>query len=545
LKLATWTQRWLKAVAEPRGTAVHAGDWSQPQFAAIATMLHEQAGLVFPANRRDSAEAGMRRTMAASCISDPRDLLRAISADSETRAALITELTIGETFFFREPGQFEFVRNTVLPALRTGIAHRRLRIWSAGCATGEEPYTIAMLLKEVGWPTPSFILGTDLAAARLAAARRARYTAWSMRGVAEDVIARNFQRQGKQFLLREDIRRAVEFSTLNLASADYPSSVNGVERMDIIFCRNVLIYFDMPTVASIAERLLGSLAPGGWLFLGASDPAIADLVPCEVVLTGAGLAYRPAGTTEGVSPSAPSRVPAWSDDAWQGWAPAVEPSVDEWLPVDALPSDPANDATGDLPDSYAAAPGQEGTSLVFADSGAGYAGAPEGSYASAYEQADYDAAARLARIAIARGDGSEGTWIILIRSLANRGLLAGAGEACAAALEAHPLSPALIHLHAVLLAEAGLHVDAAAAARRALYLDSSSAVAHLALGDALARTDDRAGARRAFTNAVAILEKLDPATPVPGADGAEASQLLGIARFRLSALQASAATGAR
>jgi chemotaxis protein methyltransferase CheR len=158
--------------------------------------------------------------MTAACISDPSELLRAIRAAGEIRDILITELTIGETYFLREIGQLNFLKNTVLPELRAGSLDRALRLWSAGCATGEEAYSLAMTLEEAAWPGAFSVLGTDLAFARWVAAKRARYTAWSMRGVSESIVARYFERHGKQFLLRADIRNAVEFRVLNLAAAD-------------------------------------------------------------------------------------------------------------------------------------------------------------------------------------------------------------------------------------------------------------------------------------------------------------------------------------
>ena len=506
----------------------HGADWSHPEFAAIAKGLQETAGLVFPPNRRESAEAGMRRAMVATCISDPRDLRRAVDATGETRDALITELTIGETFFLRESGQLEFLRSTVLPQLQPTIGQRRLRIWSAGCATGEEPYSIAILLREAGWSGGASILGTDIATARLAAARRGRYTAWSMRGVSGDITARYFEQRGKQFALRPELRQAVEFRTLNLASTEYPSAASGIEQMDIVFCRNVLIYFDRPTIAAIAARLLASLAPGGWLFLGASDPSIAEVVPCEVVLTGAGLAYRPAGTTSAAaSVGWNATTPAVVDDEmpWTGDTPERPFTIDDAGSASWFSAEPEA-IPGALQEEGAAEAATVDAQVV-----------PRDSFDSAYDQGDYDAAARLAREALARGEESECTWVVLVRSLANRGQLDAAGEACAAGLDAYRLSAELTHLHAILLAEGGRHAEAAVAARRALYLDPHYAVAHLALGDALSRAGDEGGARRSFTNAESLLQALEQSAPVAGADGADASQLLGIARFRLATLR--------
>jgi chemotaxis protein methyltransferase CheR len=493
------------------------GEWTQPEFEAIAVALNETAGLVFPPNRRESAESGMRRAMAAACISDPGELRHAIRAAGEVRDILITELTIGETFFLRENGQFDFLKNTVLPELRITAADRSLRMWSAGCATGEEAYSLAIALKEVDWQGTASILGTDLAFARLVAARRARYTAWSMRGVSESVIARYFQEEGKQFLLRPDIRRQVEFRVLNLASAEYPSLGSGIDQMDVIFCRNVLIYFDLATIAQIAARLIASLAPGGWLFLGASDPSIAEFVRCEVVLTGAGLAYRPYGTTPGDRPTSFREITRPTSfhpdppvfDELSVASPTLEPMI--FGDTVAVAFDDAPSTAGGIVDA-------------------------DDSCVAAYAAADYEAASRLAQAAIDGGDDREAIWIVLVRSIANRGDLDVAGKVCAAALDRDRMSVELTLLHGVLLAEGGRYADAAVAAKQALYLSPQSTMAYLALGDALSRTGNIPDARKAFRNAETLLEGLAPATPVPGGDGAEAGQLLRIARFRLETL---------
>src|SRR5690606_69023 len=122
--------------------------------------------------------------------------------------------------------------------------------------------------------------------------RRARYGRWSLRSLADPVIRRYFTQRGAHYFLRPDIRAMVDFGYLNLADGDYPGSAFDIRDMDLVLCRNVLIYLDRATVAEVAKRMLASLSEDGWLFLGASDPPLVDLVPCEVVVTGAGLAYR-------------------------------------------------------------------------------------------------------------------------------------------------------------------------------------------------------------------------------------------------------------
>lgn len=204
-----------------------------------------------------------------------------------------------------------------------------------------------------------------------------------MRGVSDAIITRYFERRAKQFILRPDIRRSVEFGVLNLAAPEYPSVASGMEQMDIILCRNVLIYFDLATVTQIATRLIASLAPGGWLFLGASDPAIAELVPCEVVLTGAGIAYRSAITGTSIRAFTPPPDDSWMQGTGLAAVGDVEAPEIEWQPSIAAPPVPAAEVAG-----HEAAPDDS------AD--------PHESCEGAYEQGDYDAAAELARAAIGR-----------------------------------------------------------------------------------------------------------------------------------------------
>jgi Flp pilus assembly protein TadD len=137
--------------------------------------------------------------------------------------------------------------------------------------------------------------------------------------------------------------------------------------------------------------------------------------------------------------------------------------------------------------------------------------------------------------------GDPAVWVLLVRALANRGDLRAAGQACAAALDRHRTCAELAYLHAVLLGEAGRHAAAAGAARRALYLDRTLAVAHLALGAALARLGDARGARRALRNAERLLAELPPGAVVPASDGEPAARLAAIARAQLGLLRGAAA----
>lgn len=307
---------------------------------AVAALVLERTGLVFTPGRRPAFDAAI--TMQLVRQGDPQTYLERLRVEQGLMDDLVAEITVGETYFFREPRQLDVIRWQILPDLKNHRpAGHRLRIWSAGCASGEEPYTLAVLTKEFGLEPPAYIVATDLSRHALARAATARYRRWSLRSVSEDVIRANFTRDGDWFELEPSVRRAVEFGYLNLAEDEYPSVVSGIGRMDLILCRNVLIYFSREVVEQVVRRLLDSLADGGWLVLGASDPLVGDMAPFEVVMTSAGAAYRRSGqqapnaaipvapiVDSTPSPSLSHAVPSEAQPLRSTRAPAAESPVE-------------------------------------------------------------------------------------------------------------------------------------------------------------------------------------------------------------------------
>jgi chemotaxis protein methyltransferase CheR len=423
---------------------------------------------------------------------------------------LMAEVTIGETYFFREALQFDLLRKTVVPAFRaTHPADRPFRVWSAGCTTGEEAYSIAIMLREIGMP--GYVVGTDISRTRLVAARRGQFRKWSFRGVPDPMVERYFSKVGDIFTLAPDVVRQVEFRYLNLAADAFPSMSSGVWGMDLILCRNVLIYFDKVTIARVAKALLATLADDGWLVLGASDPSLADIVRCEVMQTPNGLAYRQYRASR--ARSVGTRISALVIPQ-----PALLRSQpeDELAPEVALPFA----VEADVPPSRApeSTPLESTTPL---DSGV----------MDAYRDRDYEQVVAMVARRILDGSATDGDLVIQVRALANLGRLEDAGHACVAALDQHRQNPQLHYMHSVLMAESGLFAESVRAAKRALYLDRSMIVAHLALGATLARGGtDIAGARRSFSAAARLLSAMRPDQLVPDSDGEPAGRLLEMTR---------------
>ena len=488
-----------------------------PELALAQERIRRLTGLVFSESRHDLLSAGLMRGMKRANASDLTTYLDQLETAPALLDDLVAEITVGETYFFRDPEQCRLIRDRILPALSEDRPHASLRVWSAGCATGEEAYTLAILLSESGSPDPARIVGTDLSRSALARARRGRYGRWSLRGVPADAVARNFQHFGSEFALLPELRRAVEFRYLNLAADEYPSLASGIGRMDLILCRNVLIYFDEETAARVTRRLLETLAPGGWLVLGASDPPAPDFMPCEVVITDAGLVYRhaarPARTT--VNTWGACRANPFTKTPPPLEAPAP-PSWTEGAPPFA--------ESGATSEHIASVPASVVPTLADAE--------------HAYAARDYAAAALAARQLTRARETDPRSWVVLVRSLANGGDLEAAGRACTAALDRHRTCAELAYLHGVLLSEAGRPADAAAALRACLYLDRTLVVAHLALAlaGALTRLDDLIGAHRALRNAERLLAPLPLDAQVPAADGERAGRLTAVARAQRTLL---------
>ena len=472
---------------------------AEEELEQVLVIVREHAGLTLPV--RTTPLGAVRREMRRLGHSDAVEYVRTLRRDKSVLDALVTALTVGETYFFREREQLDFIGDTVLPELARESAGRVITAWSAGCAYGEEAYSLAAVSQKAGCAMR--VLGTDISEPRLERARRGEYGEWSFRGVPDDVRAQYFRPTQRGFEVLPAIRSRVEFAVLNLAGADW-SAAEAAGPFDLILCRNTLIYLDGPTVARVARRLMGSLTPSGWLFLGASDPLLSGTIPCEVVLTGAGVAYRRRDAT--ARPHAPQY--------------AREPVKPAPLPRHLLRD--RRRAAG--PVGVRPAPPAPAAPLQERDAERAH---------GAYARRDYAGAAEAARREVDGDPGDVSAWVVLVRALANLGRLEEAGSACAAAHDLHRNSAELAYLHGMLLRESGRVEDAAGALRSAIYLDRALAIAHLTLGDVLAAQGDTVSARRAFRNAHDILARTRADDVVPATDGLRAGTLMQVTRGRL------------
>jgi chemotaxis protein methyltransferase CheR len=286
---------------------------TDPPVSAVADLVATRLGLDVLSNRRPELERSIAAGMRAAGVDAHADYvtwLRGQRTDGPAWRRLAGELTVKETYFFRDPHLHDALVTHVLPKL---IAARRaqgtlfLRLWSAGCATGEEPYTLAMLLHRAlpdrsNWTLT--VLGTDIDGAALEAANRGRYREWSLRETPAWARETHFRRLGGgRFELNPEIRRMVTFAPGNLLDAGHGA-------LDLILCRNVVMYFTPAARRAAVERLKHAVADDGWLALSPAEASAALLRPLRPVeLCGALLHAKRAARAR--TPRPPAPAPSW------------------------------------------------------------------------------------------------------------------------------------------------------------------------------------------------------------------------------------------
>ena len=242
-------------------------------FAALQRLVRETSGMALEDDKRYLVEDRLQPILRAQKLAGLDDLAKALQIGrSAELARLVAEaLTINETSFFRDRALFDAFSGRMLPTLMASRKERRrLRIWCAGCSRGQEPYALAMLIDEQvrklsGWQIE--ILATDLSRTALAAAERGLYSQFEVqRGLPVAMLLRHFHREGEHWRINDHLRAKVTFKPQNLVT-----SFRDLGRFDIIFCRNVLIYFDAPTKRQVLDDLSDALMTDGFLALGATE----------------------------------------------------------------------------------------------------------------------------------------------------------------------------------------------------------------------------------------------------------------------------------
>lgn len=255
-------------------SAAETSGLSQQAFDALRMLIYEHTGIYFRDNKRYLLESQVGRRLKALELSSYEEYMELVQNGQRHAElpALVNAITINETFFFRHPQQYETIAKVLIPKMIQEENRRHLRIWSAACSTGDEPYTLALLiLEKVCSQFPDVridILGTDINTEVLDTARAARYSDYAVRNIPDYVLNTYFQKQDDHYTLSHDVTSMVRFNHLNLTDEQ---SVARLQRFDIILCANVLIYFDRETKQAVITNLYDRLQRGGYLFVGTSE----------------------------------------------------------------------------------------------------------------------------------------------------------------------------------------------------------------------------------------------------------------------------------
>jgi chemotaxis protein methyltransferase CheR len=265
---------------------------SEHEFQALRDLIRERFGIFYDDTKQFLLQSRLQTRLLKARVRDFAAYYRYLLASPERESEwseLASVLTNNETYFFRERAQLDVLATDVLEESQHNGT--KLRIWSSACSTGEEPYTISMLLHETHRLAPSSLLlrATDLSPRALERAATGFYRELSFRATPLEMVQRYFRPFEGGFFIKDEIKHAVEFSRLNLMDQH---AVGSMGTFDAILCRNVLIYFEKPTQKRVVEGFAQALRPGGFLFLGHAESIMRVTDKFEPIVTPKAIYYR-------------------------------------------------------------------------------------------------------------------------------------------------------------------------------------------------------------------------------------------------------------
>ncbi|TLM69554.1 MAG: protein-glutamate O-methyltransferase CheR, partial [Actinobacteria bacterium] len=290
-------------------------DLTSEEFRKFRDYIHEHSGIFLEESKADSLRISLITRATRHKFGSLIEYFQLLSRDEDEFNELLNLVTINETSFFRFPGQFDAFVRRVLPEVmeRKAMSGRDLRVWSAGCSTGEEPYSISMALLDsgiagMGWKP--YVMGTDVSTKALRMARTGVYSGRTLLNLSDDVLRRHFDETPEGYRVAQHVRKLVEFSYHNLIKEPYPLALMG--NWDVIFCRNVTIYFQLDSTKRVVSNFYRCLNEGGYLFIGHSETLTNVSDEFEALEVGGVFLYRKTPRRRGVSLHVPAASAAAS-----------------------------------------------------------------------------------------------------------------------------------------------------------------------------------------------------------------------------------------
>jgi len=471
---------------------------------SLSEYLSKHMGLFFTPERRLDLLRGIREASDAFGFNEPTVFINWIMSAPLNRhqiEVLARFLTVGETYFMREKRVLEALEKHILPNLisRCRRENRPLKIWSAGCCTGEEPYTLAMMIDRLA---PGFnglnvqIHGSDINPLFIKKAEEGIYTDWSFRGTPASIKSRYFTCNGKgEYLLDAKIRKVVNFSFINLAQDVFPGSLGNEQSIDVILCRNVLMYFKPRRLREIIKKFHHSLDDDGWLIVGPSESSHLNFNEYNAVEFPGTILYKKSGYN--IPKAATCKLRIKRKALYSPVSSSKRKSVKSVM----------TGVTASIPpivkkDVLAKA-------HVF------------------YNKADYPGTVNTIETYLNNNASSDSTLMLLAgRAYANMGKSDIALKWVKKAILCDKLNPKCYHLQAVLLQEQNRLSEAVASLKRVLYLDHNYMMAHFMLGNLCVQEGRHRESQKHFENTMTLLKARDRESVLPETDGITAGGLL-------------------
>lgn len=460
---------------------------SENRMSQLSEFIASSMGLHFPRERWGDLERNIEPAAREFEFTDTEAFIRWLvtaTINTEQMEILTSHLTVNETYFWREPEVFNALIENILPEIinRKTVDEKRLRIWSAGCSTGEEPYSIAIALHRAipaikDWNIT--ILATDINPRILKKAAVGVYGEWSFRNAPAWLKENYFcRRPDGKHEINSDIKKMVVFAYLNLAEDIYPTPVNNTNAMDIIFCRNVLMYFVPSRGKQTAHNLYKSLVDGGYFMVSACELSQVQSPQLRAVNFPGAIVYRK--DTRGVEPVVPL-------DNVLTELKIVQPEI---FASKALQEDDKSEPPED----------KDKEALCL------------------YAQGEY------AQVVKTLNETPNISVTLEVRALANEGKLLEALALCEKTIIEEKLNPTLHFLRAAILQELNREDEAITSLKRALYLDQNLILAHFTLGNLMLRQGNIQNTNKYFRNALSLLDLLKQDEILPESDGMTAGR---------------------
>ncbi|MEX2214635.1 MAG: protein-glutamate O-methyltransferase CheR [Phycisphaeraceae bacterium] len=455
-----------------------------------------RTGLAYYRDKNDELHRHLHTRLRELGLNDVEAYLHFLTSDAGGEAEfdrLVEELTIGETYFFRHASVFDALRERILPELlHQNRDRRRLRIWSAGCSFGAEPYSLSIVLRKqlahltAGWAIQ--IVGTDVNRRFLARAREGSFEDWAFRGVGDEVKRDCFSRGPSGWRIAPRFQQDVTFEHHNLVTDAIPSAAAGLYDFDLILCRNVMIYFSSATADQAVSGFFNCLVEGGLLIVGHAESNVERFRSFRTINEAHAVYYRRSSNEPDVG--APARVDGAAAQSPGLGAlqtlPFVEPSV---IHHDR-PERPSSRQT----------------------------------FSSGVEPAE-------------TFDADSAKALLHVRELADRGEMENAVNRCARLVETDKLNPSVHLYHGLLLDQTGNVEGAERSLRRAVYLNRHCPLSHYYLGMNQKRRGLIAEAVRSLNNALDLLSRMDDSTIITHGDDVTIGDLRRMAMAHLEGIK--------